>query len=107
MYIRVEGNIYIYNTVSNIIINSYLKSGHYRQWILFSYYRICWTYIYLVLVIHSVLSVSVNDFYSFDVENGDTRFIQTDVAAILTFSSFSITNLQKNENATATSALVC
>ena len=60
-----------------------------------------------MLMIHSVLSVSVNDFYSFGVENGDTRFIQTDFFATLTFSNFSITNLQKNENATATSALVC
>ena len=38
----------------------------------FTYYRNCCTYFYLVLMIHTLLSVSVNDFYWFGVENRDT-----------------------------------
>ena len=55
---------------------------------------------------HSVLSVSVNEFYLFGVENGDTT-IQNAISANLIFSNFSITNLLRNENATATRCLVC
>ena len=59
-------------------------------------------------MIHTVLSVSVNDFYWFGVENGDTaRENGSSIHTVLFFSNFSITNLLKNENATATSILVC
>ena len=72
----------------------------------FPYYRNWCTWFYLVLMIHIVLSVSVNDFYSFGVENGDTAR-QTEEFTDLIFSNFSITNLLKHENITATSARVC
>ena len=59
-------------------------------------------------MIHTVLSVSVNDFYWFGVENGDTaRENGSSMYADLIFSNFSITNLLKNENAVATNARVC
>ena len=55
---------------------------------------------------HTVLSVPVNDFYWFGVENGDTAR-GTKSNALLLFSKFSITNLRKRENAIATSLKVC
>ena len=57
-------------------------------------------------MIHTVLSVSVNDFYWFGVENGDTAR-ETGLTGFLFFSNFSITNLLRNENATATRVAVC
>ena len=57
-------------------------------------------------MIHTVLSVSVNDFYWFGVENGDTARVTGNIKR-LTFSNFLITNLLKHENENATSVLVC
>ena len=55
-----------------------------------------------------MLSVSVNDFYSFGVENGDTSGeTGSSAQAKLIFSNFTITNLLKNENDNATFATVC
>ena len=50
--------------------------------------------------------MSVNDFYWFGVENGDTAR-GNESAVCLFFSNFSIANLLENENATATSIGVC
>ena len=55
---------------------------------------------------HTVSSVSVNELYWFGVENGDTAR-ETGLAGFLYFSNFSITNLLRNENATATRVAVC
>ena len=57
-------------------------------------------------MIHTVLSVSVNDFYWFGVENGDTARVTGNIKR-LTFSNFLITNLLKHENENVTSVLVC
>ena len=50
--------------------------------------------------------MSVNDFYWFGVENGDTARGNESVV-VLFFSSFSIANLRNSENATATFLKVC
>ena len=57
-------------------------------------------------MIHTVLSVSVNDFYWFGVENGDTAR-ENGIIENLFFSNFPITNLLRNENTTATRLSVC
>ena len=49
--------------------------------------------------------MSVNDFYWFGVGDGDTAR-ESGLTATLNFSKFSITNLLKNENVTATSVEV-
>ena len=56
-------------------------------------------------MIHTVISVFVNDFYWFGVENGDTAR-ENGYLANLPFSNFSITTLG-NKNATATNVAVC
>ena len=55
---------------------------------------------------HTVSSVSVNDFYWFGIENGDIARESESFITIF-FSNFSITNLLKNENATSTNVRVC
>ena len=57
-------------------------------------------------MILTILSVSVNDFYRFGVENEDTAR-KNEFSVDLIFSNFSITNLLKNENDNSTNGLVC
>ena len=57
-------------------------------------------------MIYTLLSVYVNDFYWFGVENGDTAR-ENGIIENLFFSNFPITNLLRNENATATRLSVC
>ena len=52
-------------------------------------------------MIHTVLSVSENDFYWFGVENGDTAR-ENEFGVDLIFSKFLITNLLINENGNST-----
>ena len=56
-------------------------------------------------MIHTVLPVSVIEFYWFGEENGDTARLN-EFSADLIFSNFSITNLLRNEDENSTNALV-
>ena len=50
--------------------------------------------------------MSVNEFYWFGVENGDTAR-ENGFTDRFFFSNFAITNLLRNENATVTEVAVC